>query len=307
MPNAERIINCLFDTSVYYIREDRELPIVTRILHGTIERMQESIGEKKLKAAIRLMTADDVSHGTFEDIRTLVSGIDHRLDDALTNTSEAMKSLKELHKKDVISLSERTAKELPEHTDEQKKRKKALLFFLTNWKKLYGEIKRAVAAIESQKENSQSDDPPNNAAPSALAKLWATSKGPLGLITVLGVGIAAGIVALKSTAREITIVNDGCGTLTPQVELPVQIPGIELPTQPINDGESARAQLPPLSFSVDGMNNQQLILRALNFTLAFDLDSSTDVLFNGTSLVGKNTSVNLGERKEHEVVIRCTP
>ncbi|HLB60750.1 MAG TPA: hypothetical protein VJL83_04055 [Patescibacteria group bacterium] len=266
--------------------------------------MQESIAEKKLKAAIRLMTADDVSQGTFEDIRTLVKGIDKHIDEALAQTSDAIKMLKELHKKDVISLSERTAKELPEHTDEQKKRKKALLFFLTNWKKLRGEIKRAVAAIESQKE--QSTDSSSHAHhPSALAKLYATAKGPLGLITVLGVGIAAGIVALKSTAREITIVNDGCGTLTPQVELPVQIPGIELPTQSINDGESALAKLPPLSFSVDGTNHQQLTLRALNFTLGFELDPTTDVLFNGTSLVGKNTTVNLGERKEHMVVIRC--
>jgi hypothetical protein len=266
--------------------------------------MKESETEKKLKAAGRLLMMDEISWKTYEDVRALAKGHNEKIDAALAKVSDAVKTLKSVHKGDTIALSEKAANKIPETSEKKQKRKKALLFFITSWKKLRGEVKRAIKTLET--DTSVSSEQSASSVTQA-GSLMAKAKGPLGLITLIAVGIAAVVVTLNNVGREVVITNDGCEPLIPSVRLPVKIPGIHLPTEPIADGERAVAIIPPLSFTVDNGSGDTIVLRALNFTLGFSLDGGgNDVTFNGGSLLGRVTTIRLSERQQHEVVISCS-
>jgi hypothetical protein len=75
-----------------------------------------------------------------------------------------------------------------------------------------------------------------------------------------------------------------------------------LPTGPIKSGDST-ATLPPLTFHIDGTAKNAVTIKALTFTAAFNLPSNiTSVTIDGTELLGKETSVNLFEKKSINLI-----
>lgn len=123
-----------------------------------------------------------------------------------------------------------------------------------------------------------------------------------------------GVLAyLNSAAVSVIIANDGCAPITPVINAPVPIPGISLPTETIADGGQAEAKLPPLTVNVDGSpvgrggSQRNLItLSTLGLTMNYELGGEgIDLIFNGESLVGKQTRINLGDSKIHTLVIKC--
>lgn len=125
------------------------------------------------------------------------------------------------------------------------------------------------------------------------------------LAGVVAVGTA--IIYLKSNAVSVVIKNLGCSPIQTVAWLPpVTLPGLQLPTQPIPSGGQSIATLPPLSFTVDNTNPQKIVLTALGMSLNFQLESGgINVVFNGTSLLNRSTTINLSEKKEHLLVISC--
>jgi hypothetical protein len=79
-----------------------------------------------------------------------------------------------------------------------------------------------------------------------------------------------------------------------------------LPAEPISSGETGMAQLPPLSFEVDMTNSSLVSVTAFNFDMSFNLGRSGAVVsFDGQTLNGKKTKVDLGSQKSHDLVIDC--
>lgn len=257
--------------------------------------------KEKIDAALQLLLDDTTTFAKFEKIRTLIKGINPKIDQSLEICSKGIKTLKRLQTGDIIEL---TAAGLPEGSPEQKKRKKALLFFISSWKGLKGEVARVQKLYA---ENSADGEVTKQEHIATAGKLAAASKGPFGLITGLAViiaGAGAALAFLNFSAVNITIKNQGCSPITPIVKLPVPIPGVKLPTETISSGGTAVASVPPFTVTVDGTQRGSVVLSALKFTMEYNLGSA-DLIFDGQSLVGKSTTINLGSSKNHELILRC--
>jgi hypothetical protein len=55
----------------------------------------------------------------------------------------------------------------------------------------------------------------------------------------------------------------------------------------------------------DGTQKGVLTVGSFKFNMSFQLGSISDVKFDGTSLLGKTTSLNLSEKKSHELIFVC--
>lgn len=259
--------------------------------------MQHLDTRKRLLAAEKLLRGNTTTIAKFNSLRKLIKGINPKLDQALSSASKALAKVEQVKKKKVIKL---VADALPEKTKRQKKRKKALLLFLKYYKQLKSEVKRVQKLLKSQsgQQSSLADKT------LATSKIAALAKGPLGTITIAATIIAAGLIALKSVAVEVAIQNQGCDPINPQVSIPISLPGLSLPSQTIPSGGKASATLPPLKFTVDA-RGQSVHLSAYSFNLNFAYSGRVDILFNGSSLINKNTQINLGSQKHHSLILRC--
>lgn len=262
--------------------------------------LDPKLQREKLEAAYRLLMEDMTTYETFEKIRTLVKGTHPKIDETLTTASDALKHLKKLQGGEIIAL---TAEGLPEHTEEQKKRKKYLLLFLSAWKNLRAEVKRVKELYAAEQSGGKMS---THQHVSTLGKIVSLAKGPFGLITLTAVGIVGAGMLLQQTAVSVNITNRGCAPLTPTVKMPVSIPGLKLPEHSIGDGGTGTAVVPPLSVTVDGTRPGYVTLSALSFTMEYALqDSGMDIIFNGNSLVGTRQTINLGDAKTHELTVQC--
>ena len=243
-------------------------------------------------AAYSLLAEPTTTREKFNHISTLIRGIHPHIDTALDKSHHALSSIGRIQEGDVISLS---AENLPENTEEEKRRKKYLLLFIRSWKDLKSEIARVQAEFNNQ----------NLQTPTQQTSTWLRilkrAKGPLGVITV----VAIGIVALQQTSVRVTIQNQGCGTLQPVGNIPT-IPGFSLPKDPIPSGGSAVMTIPPLALHVDGTQVGAVALTALNYSFTFELPSNVkDVSLDGASLLNKQSEVYLSEKKQHTLVLKC--
>jgi hypothetical protein len=245
---------------------------------------------KRLVAAEKLLRGETTTGQKVESVRKLVKGINPKLDKVLDEIHEALRRLEQVQDQKLIEL---TADNWPENTEKQKQRKKALLLLLKWWQELKSEVKRVKQELAAES--------PNVAKGGRIVGL---AKGPLGIITGAAVIIAAGLVALNSVAVTVVIRNQGCATVVPQTSVRIALPGLSLPSEPIPAGGQSTATLPPLKFEVDG-RGPILRLIAYGMTIRFDYPAETQILFNGTNLIGQNTQIDLGTQKQHQLELRC--
>ena len=251
---------------------------------------------KRLIAAHTLLLEPSTTHEKFISVRTLLEGINPKIDEALAGCDKLFSTFGKIESGDIVGLS---ADHLPENTEEQKRRKKYLLLFLANWNHLKKEVERVQAELAAAKETS---------APQEKASHWSRifrlAKGPFGLVTAIAV---VAVVAAQATAVTIVVENKGCSTLYPSSSFPVSLPGLKLPKEPIKSGDSAEVVIPGFIVNVDGSARGTLNLKVLTFSLAFQLPGNIrDVTLNGTSLLGKQTQVHLSERDQHVLVLSCS-
>lgn len=250
---------------------------------------------KRLLAAKALLAESTTTREKFTHIRHLIEGVHPKLDDLLKEVDQHIGTVEKVIGGDVIHL---TAEHLPEETEEQKKRKRALLLFINTWKKLQGEVARVAAELEAGKD---AQTPGEHV--SVWAKVFNVIKNPFSIVTIVAVGA---VVGLQAASVKIDIQNQGCGTFEVAGSMPFSIPGLSLPTEPIPNNGSATAELPGLTVEVDGTSKSALTMRFLTFTMSFGLPSSIrDVTLNGTSLLGKKSSVALSEHEEHILILSC--
>jgi hypothetical protein len=264
---------------------------------------------KRFKAARRLLSQKEVSLKTLKEIQTLVKGFDPKVDKALDSCLKTAKTIKQIKKGKVVELSEKIIKKLPAQDKKQKKRKKALLLLFKLRRQLRSEIKRVTKAYESATQEGDLSVAQRVDSAKKISKLFTKAKGPLGLVTLLAAGIVGGrllLSYLNANAAEVVVKNQGCQPITPVISRPVSLPGLKLPSQTIPDGGQGVATLPPLKLTVDGTQKGLIKVKALFLTMNFELESEgIDLVFNGQTLLGNRTSINLKQASPHELVVLC--
>ncbi len=145
--------------------------------------------KRRIEAAYTLLQQETTTREKFESVRTLIKGINPQLDKQLTNVSRALSDMENLQKGQVIELS---AEHLPEPTEEDKRRKRALLLFIRTWKQLASEVERVRAEVEKMGEQESVKE-----KATSVSKLVGLAKGPFGIITVIALLIAGGFILIN--------------------------------------------------------------------------------------------------------------
>lgn len=250
------------------------------------------VTKEKLMAAHDLLLSETTTREKYAHIAALLRGSHPRLDEALSKIDRALADIAHIKEGDVIMLS---ADRLPENTDEEKKRKKLLLLFVSSWRNLQTEVTR----VEAEMNSLQNADAATKA--SSAARILKGAKGPLGLVTLVAIGLAT----MQQTSVELVIQNAGCGTLQAS-GVAINIPGFKIPQGTIPSGGEATVVIPPLPMTVNGTDPRSLKLTALKYTLTFELPPRlADVTFDGTSLLGTKTHLQLSGTRTHVLVLSC--
>ena len=142
--------------------------------------------KKRIFAANKLFSENTTTKEKFESVRSLVKGINPKLDKLLEETSISLAKLEKLQQGEYIEL---TTEHLPEDTEEKKKRKKELLLFIKNWKSLQDEVKRVEKEMDLKTKSTEEDI-------AKIGKIASGLKGPVGLITAFAVIIVIGLSVL---------------------------------------------------------------------------------------------------------------
>ncbi len=248
----------------------------------------------QLEAAHTLLGGDTTTLEKIEKLKVLLTGISPALDTKLDAVFKTYSNLKSSLQGDLIHLS---VQGLPEVTTEEKKRKKALIVFITSWKTLKSEVSR----VQGYYSNSES----GGVSIGSVAKTGLFAKGPFGLITLVAVVIVGIGLLLCSSTTTIEIQNLGCSPLSVPAELPFKIPGISLPTQPIVSGTPGFITIPKLTVSVRSTSSS-ISATVLGQTGSYSLPARvTSVRFDDQSLLNQNTTLRLGDSSNHHLTIEC--
>lgn len=135
-----------------------------------------------MEAASELLSQETISIEQFKALKDLLAGFNPKLDQVLNSCSKTLETVERLQQGELVEL---TAEHLPENTEEEKRRKKAVLLFLKYWNQLKSEVKRVKGELENVKKQGDIK---------TSAKIIAYAKGPLGLITVAAVVIASFLI-----------------------------------------------------------------------------------------------------------------
>jgi hypothetical protein len=128
----------------------------------------------------------------------------------------------------------------------------------------------------------------------------------VGAFIVVAVGVAASVVLLNATAREVRISNQRCGDITVPA-LGFIIPGLSIPSE-IPNNQTAAASIPSvLKVEVGVRNNEKtMTVWVFNNPLDFNFDNQIESLtFDGTELMNQRTALDFGNRPSHELVFTC--
>lgn len=248
----------------------------------------------QLEAAYILLEGDTTTLEKFEKIKSLIGGINPDLDKKLAAVTSSLNHLKALWNTDVIHFASHS---LPATTPKEKKRKKALLLFITSWKSLKSEVKRVQGYYETSTVNPVSTT-------GAVVKTGLFAKGPFGVITLAAIAVVGVGLLLRQATTIVLIENRGCAPLSiPQ--LPYKIPGFELPSSSIPPGTPVPVTLPALSVEVY-TTSSTISATILGKTGSYSLPSRvTDVRFDGNSLLNTSTTLKLATAESHTLLIQC--
>ena len=139
----------------------------------------------KFQEAYKLIEKDSTTLEKLESARVLLKGLNPKVDALLEKCFHEALRIENIKKGEVL---EATLDVLPENTKEEKKRKKAIIFFLQSLKELKEEVERVRAEFESY------DNKSGRQQTQSLAKIFSFAKGPYGIITLLALVIAGALI-----------------------------------------------------------------------------------------------------------------
>lgn len=123
---------------------------------------------------------------------------------------------------------------------------------------------------------------------------------------VLGaLAVGAAIVYINMSAVEVVVANHGCQSMNLTSGVRVNLPGLSLPQGPIPSGGQATIKVPRLTATVDATTRGEVTISALRTTITFQLDPGVTLTFDGNAITNKRTTVDLGKRSKHDVIVSC--
>lgn len=138
--------------------------------------------EKRLDAAHKLLSGNTTGLTQFESIRTLLSGIDKDMDRSLAACSKAIRDIGRLKNGELIPV---VAENLPEDTQQNKKKKKRILAFIRTWQQLHQEFHRVRKEVSKWDYRPGESEALSSNNISVIAKIASGIKGPFGFITLV--------------------------------------------------------------------------------------------------------------------------
>ncbi len=247
--------------------------------------------QKRLSAALSLCSDMTLSREKITSLRTLIEGINPKVDKHLAECDAALSTVTKIQDGEIVQL---TAEHLPENTDDEKKYKRALLLLISLWKNLRTEIVRVQGELGSPDAKTDGGN--------TWLRIVKGAKGPLGLVTLVAVGVAL----MYQSSVVVTLHNDGCGTMVAHGAIPISLPGLSLPNEAIQSGDSADITIPGIPLTANGTDKGSLQLSSVGFSFSIQLPSTIrDVTFDGTSLLGKVTDLNLSGKDTHSLIVQC--
>lgn len=257
------------------------------------------IQREKIKLGLELLFDSNTDLDKIQKVAQMLRGLNRSIDRKLESITNIIDKIQKIQDGNVVNLS---AQNLPEQTDKQKKKKKLILLLLTHWKDLKSEIVR----INELQVAVNSANGLNQTSAVKAGKIAVTAKGPLGVITIIAVGIVAVGTLLNNKSVNVNVQNVGCGPLGPFTKTAINIPGLKIPSEAIVSGRSNTIKMLPLDINVNAINRGYIDLTALNYSQKIDLPSSIkDIIYDGKSIIGKETLVNLSSSKSHDLIIKC--
>lgn len=173
---------------------------------------------QRVLAAHKLLTEETTSREKFELIRTLIKGVNQRIDNVLDSCSKTLSDIEKLQQGQIIELS---AEKLPENTEEEKKRKRAVLLFIRSWKELQGEVERVRNEFQAHEGKQGSEQA------ASAGRIIAFAKGPFGIITLAAIVIVATVAVINSQRNEPTPVESSVkgetSEVTPSIKSTIQV------------------------------------------------------------------------------------
>lgn len=196
--------------------------------------MNTSGTKDRFLAAHKLLVDETTSLEKFESVKALLKGLNPKIDKTLDVCSKALSNIENLGKGDIISIS---TDNLPEETEEEKRKKKALILFIKTWKTLQSEIERIGKDLEADKDNQKGIKD----QVSALGKILVIAKGPFGAITILAIIIAGFLIFRSGKTRDERQSSTLASSPTPVL--------VNTPTPAVSPTPNARAKIKVISFS----------------------------------------------------------
>ncbi len=152
--------------------------------------------QEKIKEAYTLLAENSTTLEKFESIRSLIKGINPKIDNLLAKYSKALSDYEKLQEGKVIELA---IDYLPQNTEKEKQRKKRLLLLIRSWNDLKSEVERAKTEFENNKNQTQTE---------SFSKLLLKAKGPLGIITIAAVILVGAFVFLNSPKEDKVVLEE---------------------------------------------------------------------------------------------------
>jgi membrane-bound inhibitor of C-type lysozyme len=154
--------------------------------------------KKRIEEAYKLLAHETTSREKLESIRTLIKGLNPKLDMLLDSASKALSDYERLHKGDIIVLS---AESLPENSPEEKKRKQAVIFLINSWRQLGAEVKRMSLEFEHLTGSNENNTATSTDKIASAGRIVAVAKGPFGIITFAAI-LIIGVLTVTSSQQE---------------------------------------------------------------------------------------------------------
>jgi len=158
--------------------------------------------KKRIEEAYKLLAHETTSREKFESIRTLIKGLNPKLDMLLNSASKALSDYEKLHKGDIIVLS---AESLPENSPEEKKKKQTLIFLINSWRQLESEVKRLSLEFEHLTGSNENNAVTSTDKIAGAGRIVAFAKGPFGIITLVALIIVGGSFFFAGKSNNIPI------------------------------------------------------------------------------------------------------
>lgn len=189
--------------------------------------MNLSTQKEKIEAALTILGEEATTVEKAQSLFTLLRGFDPKIDRILVGLDKSLSTLKNVQEGDFLELS---AENLPEDSEAEKKRKKALLLFIKNWKELEGEVLRVKAQLESADSGKQT----SSENVTGFAKILAFAKGPFGVLTIVAIVVVGAFTLVKGSTRQNQPLQSQQGVALTSTPTPIISPpptSIQAPTQ----------------------------------------------------------------------------